>query len=71
MHWGLQWYSAQSHLNKVLIRICVFRVCYDKSVIKAIRVRCTIWERARAVVSFLRNRDGVDGTMHARVGVAA
>ena len=35
MQWGLLCYSAQSHLNNVLIRIGAMRVCCDKTVTKA------------------------------------
>ena len=34
VQWRLLWYSAQSHLNEVLIKIDALRICYDKMVIK-------------------------------------
>ena len=35
MQWKLVWYSAQSHLNRFLIRIGALRDCCDKAIIKA------------------------------------
>ena len=47
MQWGLLRYSAQSHLNKVLIRIGALRVCYDKTVNKAVETvfASPFWKR--------------------------
>ena len=72
MHYeeGLLWYSAQSLVNEVLIKIGL-EVVLRQSVHQGSgdRVCCTIWEKAHALESLLGNADGADVTTHARMGV--
>ena len=72
MQWLLLWYSAHSHVNNVFTRVGVLQSRHDKNdqTGHGDRVHCTMWRRTLAEVSFLRNTEGDDGTLHARVGVA-
>ena len=62
----------KSYLNKVLIKVGVFQACHDKAIKKAIETSftCFFWER-HAEVCIYGNTEHDDGTLHARLGVAA
>ena len=70
--WRLLWYSAQSHLNKILIRIGALRACYDKAVNKAMETVVTTpfgkGDTPRSV--FLEPQRAIIEKKHARVGVS-
>ena len=38
MYWVLLWYSAQSHLDEVLIQIGALKKCHDKMIVKAMEI---------------------------------
>ena len=72
MYWVLLWYSAQSHLDEVLIQIGALKKCHDKMIVKAMEiVIATPFGKTHALDSLLGNADGVYGAIHARVGVEA
>ena len=73
LQWELLFYSAQSHLNEVLINIGALKNCFEKRSLRQWRP-CSlhpIWEKTYALDCLLGNADGAHGTLCARVGVAA